>query len=87
MSNITNAIECYGISKAFTVGHVTQQVIKDCSLSVGTGEFTLVVGPSGCGKSTLLSMLSGLLRPDGGQVRALDADLWSLKEAALDAFG
>jgi putative ABC transport system ATP-binding protein len=86
MNNNDTAIECQGISKAFTVGHVTQQVIKDCSLTVAAGEFTLIVGPSGSGKSTLLSMLSGLLHPDSGRVRALETDLWSLREAGLDNF-
>jgi putative ABC transport system ATP-binding protein len=80
------SIECRGISKAFTSGQITQQVIKNSSLSVLPGELTLIVGPSGSGKSTLLSMLSGLLRPDEGHVLALDVDLWTLNEAALDGF-
>jgi putative ABC transport system ATP-binding protein len=45
-----------------------------------------MVGPSGSGKSTLLSMLSGLLRPDQGHVFALDTDLWTLDETAIDRF-
>jgi NitT/TauT family transport system ATP-binding protein len=32
------------------------------------GEFVVLLGPSGCGKSTILSMMSGLLRPDEGEV-------------------
>ena len=79
-------IESHGISKAFTSGHITQQVIKNSSLSIFAGELTLIVGPSGSGKSTLLSMLSGLLRPDAGQVFALGVDLWALGKTALDHF-
>ena len=75
-----------GIAKAFTVGKVTQHVIRDSSLDIYPGELTLIVGPSGSGKSTLLSMLSGLLRPDAGQVQALGTDLWRLDETRLDAF-
>ena len=37
------------------------------SFEVADGEFVAVLGPSGCGKSTLLKILSGLLRPSGGQ--------------------
>lgn len=33
-------------------------------------EVTALVGASGCGKSTLLKLCNGLLRPDGGEVRA-----------------
>ncbi|MGE8366808.1 ABC transporter ATP-binding protein [Cupriavidus sp.] len=75
-----------GIAKAFTVGKITQQVIKDSSLEIYPAALTLIVGPSGSGKSTMLSMMSGLLRPDTGQVFALDTELWTLDEAALDRF-
>ena len=74
------------IAKSFTVGKVTQNVIRDSSLDIYPGELTLIVGPSGSGKSTMLSMLSGLLRPDAGHVHALGTDLWQLDEARLDAF-
>ena len=42
--------------------------IKDISLSVKKNEYISIVGPSGCGKTTLLSLISGLLKPSGGQV-------------------
>ena len=74
------------ISKAFTSGSITHQVIKDSSLKIYPSELTLVVGPSGSGKSTMLAMLSGLLRPDFGQVRALDTDLWTMDDQAIDKF-
>jgi putative ABC transport system ATP-binding protein len=74
------------ISKTFVTGTVRQQVIKDSSLDILPGELTLVVGPSGSGKSTMLSMMSGLLRPDTGNVFALHTDLWRLNEDALDRF-
>ena len=38
------------------------------NLNVTDGEFLCVVGPSGSGKSTLLGLLSGFLRPQGGQL-------------------
>jgi putative ABC transport system ATP-binding protein len=74
------------ISKSFTSGQISQQVIKHSSLQIYPGELSLVVGPSGSGKSTMLAMLSGLLRPDSGLVRALDTDLWSLDDRAIDRF-
>jgi putative ABC transport system ATP-binding protein len=44
------------------------------------------MGPSGSGKSTLLAILSGLLRPDSGQVAALGQDLWSLSDRGRERF-
>lgn len=74
------------ISKGFDTGKVHLHVIKDSSIAILPGELTLVIGPSGSGKSTMLSMMSGLLRPDTGQVLALGVDLCTLGEAALDRF-
>ncbi|AMG87173.1 ABC transporter ATP-binding protein [Bordetella parapertussis] len=41
--------------------------VDNMTMSVGRKEFVAVLGPSGCGKSTLLKIVSGLLRPSGGQ--------------------
>ncbi|GAA0920827.1 ABC transporter ATP-binding protein [Nonomuraea longicatena] len=38
------------------------------NLDVRPGEFLTLVGPSGCGKSTLLDLLTGLVKPTGGEI-------------------
>ncbi len=38
------------------------------SLTVGQGEFLVLLGPSGCGKTTLLRSLAGLETPDEGEI-------------------
>lgn len=43
--------------------------LSDISFTMKEGEFVAVVGPSGCGKSTLLSLISGLLKPEHGQIK------------------
>ena len=45
------------------------EVLAGIGFAVNEGEFVSVVGPSGCGKTTLLLTLSGLQRPDDGEVR------------------
>lgn len=46
-----------------------RRVINRLSFTMGRGEFVCVIGPSGCGKTTLLRLLTGLVRPTGGEVR------------------
>jgi multiple sugar transport system ATP-binding protein len=44
------------------------EVLKDISISMGEGEFLVLVGPSGCGKSTLLNCIAGLDSTSGGRI-------------------
>jgi putative ABC transport system ATP-binding protein len=60
--------------------------LRNVSLDLGEGEVVLMMGPSGSGKSTLLSVLSGLLRPEAGQVVTLGQDLWSLSDRERERF-
>ena len=42
--------------------------LQGTTLNVRRGEFAAVVGPSGCGKSSLMKLVTGLLRPDSGDI-------------------
>ena len=53
-----------GVSKSF--GEYT--VIPKLDLTVGDGEFCVLVGPSGCGKSTLLRIIAGLEPISSGRI-------------------
>jgi lipopolysaccharide transport system ATP-binding protein len=44
--------------------------LRDVTLSVGRGEMLAVIGPNGSGKSTLLQIVSGIVEPTRGRVRA-----------------
>ena len=46
----------------------TKQIINDLNLSIGEKDRVLVVGPSGCGKTSLLRMISGLWKPNQGEI-------------------
>jgi len=43
--------------------------VVDLSLTVGEGEYFVLLGSSGSGKTVLLELVAGLLRPDSGCVR------------------
>jgi ABC-type Fe3+/spermidine/putrescine transport system ATPase subunit len=58
------SIKIESVSKAFG----TKKVLEKLNLDVGKYEIVALLGPNGCGKTTLLNMLSGLTRPDNGNI-------------------
>lgn len=77
-------IQACHLKKSYRGGET--EVLKGIDLKVGTGEFAVVLGASGCGKSTLLNVLSGLERPDEGQILYDGLDLAGLTERQLTRF-
>ena len=57
-------LELRGVSLAF--GGLT--VVDDLDLVVGEGEIVSVIGPNGAGKTTLFNLVTGLYRPDAGEI-------------------
>ncbi|MBV9020442.1 MAG: ABC transporter ATP-binding protein [Ktedonobacteraceae bacterium] len=51
-----------------TFGYKREPLLYDVSLSIGAGEMVGLLGPNGSGKTTLLRLLSGVLRPQQGEV-------------------
>jgi putative ABC transport system ATP-binding protein len=80
------AIQAIGLQKSYMTGGERTNVLCDVDFQAMAGEMTMVVGPSGSGKSTLLAAVSGLLRPDKGEVSALGEDLWRMADNRIDAF-
>lgn len=63
-----NFLEVKNLSFSYHTLSGETKVLKDISFFVKHGEFISIVGPSGCGKSTLLSLLSGMIKPEEGEV-------------------
>lgn len=83
---MSRAVEAHGLMKAFKTGRTKLQVLKSVDFDAEHGEVTMVMGPSGSGKSTLVAALSGLLRPDEGQVVSLGQDIWKMSGSRNDRF-
>jgi NitT/TauT family transport system ATP-binding protein len=45
--------------------------LRDFSMTVRRGEFVAIVGPTGCGKSTTLNLITGIAKPQAGEVRVM----------------
>jgi len=59
-------IKLRNITKSYTTGQNTLQVLKGIDLDIEAGEFVSIMGSSGSGKSTLLNILGILDEYDGG---------------------
>ncbi|HZY84229.1 MAG TPA: ABC transporter ATP-binding protein [Gemmataceae bacterium] len=75
-----------GVTHSFGEGEARVTALHPLALDLYRGQVALLMGPSGSGKSTLLAALSGLLRPDGGQVLVLGKDLWALSAKEQEQF-
>jgi ABC-type lipoprotein export system ATPase subunit len=73
-------IEITEITKSFSIGTGEVQAVDHANLTVGKGEFVLILGRSGSGKSTLLAMLAGLIRPTSGRIRIRERDISALPD-------
>lgn len=61
--------------------------VDDINLTVHAGTMFGILGPNGAGKTTTLSMITGLLRPDAGEIRLADADVWGKASSAKGQMG
>lgn len=57
-------------------------LLRNITLALNEGQFTLITGPSGCGKSTLLKIIASLLSPTTGSIHFLGEDITQLSPEA-----
>src|SRR5690606_26919090 len=72
-------VQVENVSKSFGDLHV----LRNVNLALFNGENLVVLGRSGTGKSVLIKLISGLLRPDSGQIRVLSDTVTDLDERGL----
>ena len=60
------------ISKIYNSNIGNFEVFKEINLQIDENENVFLFGPSGCGKSSLLNIISGLDKPDGGEISFLN---------------
>ena len=63
-------VEIRGVHKSYN----KVPTVHGVDLTIGNGEFVVLLGPSGCGKSTLLRMIAGLEEITGGEI-AIDGKI------------
>lgn len=79
-------VDVRDITKFYGSGESRFQALKDINLKIVDGDFTVILGASGSGKSTLLHVISGLERPDSGNIFYGTKDITTLSESGLTEF-
>jgi len=63
------------ISKIYNSNIGNFEVFNEINFEINENENVFLFGPSGCGKSSLLNIISGLDKPDGGEISFLNKKL------------
>lgn len=74
------------LKKAYHQGSQSIEIFENLNFHVARGERVAIMGKSGSGKSTLLSLISGIIKPDEGEIFLDDTAYKDLKESALNDF-
>lgn len=72
-----------GVSKRF--GGL--QAVKDVSFHIDGNEIVGLIGPNGAGKTTIFNLISGVYRPDAGQIFVLDRPVTGLPPHRIAQLG
>ena len=79
-------VQARDLSKTYSEGERGLRVFDGISFDIMEGEFFALIGASGSGKSTLLNLLSGIDKPDRGQVIIGGQDITALDDRRQTRF-
>ncbi|MBU0925219.1 ABC transporter ATP-binding protein [bacterium] len=79
-------LQLKSLKKAYLQGSQKIEIFEDLNFHIEKGQTVAIMGKSGSGKSTLLSLISGIIKPDLGDI-SLDSIFYKdLKESELNDF-
>jgi len=73
-------IDLQDVNKSYKTAVGDYPALKNIDLQINAGEFVSIIGKSGSGKSTLLNMITGIDRPNTGEVYVNDTAVHQLSE-------
>ena len=74
------------VERSYREGDRTRVVLRKLDLDVRPGEWVALVGRSGCGKSTLLNLISGIDKPDHGDIQVNGSNITHMTERERTLF-
>lgn len=79
-------IEVKHVTKTYGKKNTAFRALDDINLTIPDGASVAIIGKSGSGKSTLMHAISGLDKPEKGEVIIDGKDILSLKQKQIDTF-
>lgn len=82
-------LELKNVSKSFNLTGNKEDLrvaLDHVNLQIDSGEFVTVIGSNGSGKSTTVNIISGLIKPDEGQVLLNNVDVTNMDEHQRAAY-
>ena len=73
---LSNTAILYGNNLRKSYGN--KEIVKGISINVKRGEVVGLLGPNGAGKTTTFYMITGMIRPNSGEVKLDEANITSL---------
>ena len=68
-------LTCSGVDAGYVPG---RPVLRDVNIILEAGQVLALLGPNGAGKTTLINLMTGMLRPDAGQILLGEEDVTAL---------
>lgn len=74
------------LKKTYVQGSQNIEIFENLNFELSEGKTVAIMGKSGSGKSTFLSLISGIIKPDKGDILLNETSYKDLKESALNDF-
>ena len=74
------------LKKSYLQGSQNIEIFENLNFHLEIGQQIAIMGKSGSGKSTLLSLISGIIKPDSGDITLNSTSYKDLKESELNDF-
>ena len=82
-------LELRNVTKTFNLTGNKEDLrvaLDNVSLQIESGEFVTIIGSNGSGKSTTMNILTGVIKPDSGQVLLNNVDVTKMNEHERAAY-
>lgn len=79
-------LELKSLKKSYNQGSQNIEIFENLNFHLEEGQRVAIMGKSGSGKSTLLSLISGIIKPDSGDIFLNSISYKDLQESELNDF-